>query len=144
MPFLARSLVAHVALLAYFWLASFYAENFKSMLPGWAQTTIGLVYLGSLLVCLYWVDLIALKFRDPIKPTSTLLFYSRSVFYYAIILGVPAMLLFYKESAPGFLLSYGAFIFLVVLINHVDYALPSYGRYRRLFAQGRWGKAVNR
>lgn len=68
-----------------------------------------------------------------------MVFYARVLAYFSIIVGLPLLLAAHRESLPNFLLSYGIFMFFVVLINHVDYAFPSYKRYLRLLRDGKWG-----
>lgn len=148
-PFLLRCLLAHVALLGYLWLASWYADNLKVLLAPWLQTVIGAAYLASLLASFYRVDLIAVSSpaRGPHPPPSVVagwIFFARVVQYYGVVLGLPATLLLCRERLPTFLSAYGAFVFFAVLINHADYALPSYSRYRRLAAAGKWGLTVAR
>lgn len=149
MAFTLQCLFAHAVLLGYFWVAAWYTVNVKASLPAWAQTAIGLTYLVTLLVSFYRVDLIALARRarssyGSVATAPSWVFFLRVVAYYAVVVGLPITLLVFKEHLPGFLLAYGAFVFLAVLVNHIDYAFPSYGRYRRLTADGRWGLMLSK
>lgn len=149
MPFFLQCLLAHAALIGYFWVAGWYTANVKASLPAWAQTAIGLVYLVFLLASFYRVDLIAVSSRargscGPVAIAPGWVFFARVAAYYGVILGLPIILLAFKEQLPMFLLAYGAFVFLAILVNHIDYALPLYGRYRRLAAEGKWGLMLSK
>lgn len=149
MAFALKCLLAHAVLLGYFWVEAWYTANVKASLPAWAQTAIGLTYLATLLVSFYRVDLIALARRargsyGPVATAPSWVFFFRVAAYYAVVVGLPVTLLVFKEQLPSFLLAYGAFVFLAVLVNHIDYAFPSYERYRRLTADGRWGLMLSK
>ena len=147
MPFFFKCLITHILLLVFFWSASWYTANVMYLVPSWGQTLIGIVYLSLLFISFYRIDLISLRRRSEngaaaFVPMSTGHFYARVAGYYVVILGVPSYMLFNKESIPAFLLAYVAFVWLAILINHVDYAFPSYARYSRLAAGGKWGRML--
>lgn len=143
MPFALQCALMHLAMIGYFWLADWYTGNLKESLPPWVQTIAGLAYLASLLSILLRVDLVAFSGdagRQPARSAAPAwLFFVRTLAYYATAVGMPVLLFLYKDGLPVFLSAYLSFVYLAVLINHVDYALPSYSRYRRLIGEGKWG-----
>jgi hypothetical protein len=136
MKFLIQCVLLHTGLIAYFWLASWYTQRIMKNLPEWAQALIGIAYLLGLLIPFLRKDLITLNRRhnslDRGTPISRISFYWLVFLYYAALTGGAYLLLSQKESLPSFVHSYLVFVYLVCLINWVDYGIPSYRRYARL------------
>ena len=124
MRFALQCALMHLAMIGYFWLASWYTGNLKQSLPPWVQTIVGLAYLASLLSILLRLDLVTFSGgagRQSARPAAPAwLFFVRTLAYYATAVGLPVLLLLYKDGLPVFLSAYLAFVYLAALINHVD------------------------
>lgn len=141
MRFRLACLFFHSCLLAYFWVADFYTVNWKGSLPVLAQTLIGGAYIVGLALTLWRLDLLTCR-GDSRREASSTIFYLRVIFYYCFVLGLPVVALVTQPSPPHFIKAYGVFMYIVILINFVDFAFPSYRRYLKLNAENKWGVSV--
>jgi len=148
MLFYFKCIFMHFALIGFLWLSSWYKENLMDLLPSWAKWIVAFIYLVLLIIILSRSDLITFNnrfkmisnFSNNLMPAS--LFYTKVVFYYGSIFGLPVILLLYKRLLPLFILAYLTLVFLVILVTLCDYAFPSYSRYCRLFGERKWRRMV--
>lgn len=138
MPLVVRCFFFHLIVMGYFWIAEWYVNGLMVSLPFWLQSIIGIMYLMGLLLIIFRIDLLLFVAKGQHFVAPLWLFFLRSFVYYFVALGVPVLLLYGKERMPYFISSYLIFVYFVVLVNCVDYAFPSYGRYKRLVSARKW------
>lgn len=133
-----KSLLFHLMVIGYFWAAEWYVHSLKVLLPLWLQIIVGVMYLMGLLFFLFRNDLLLFAAKEKCLVAPVWLFFLRSFAYYIIALGLPMLLVLGREEMPYFISSYLIFIYFIVLVNCVDYAFPSYERYRKLISERKY------
>lgn len=149
MPTFIKAIFTHFALVVYFWIANWYSISLMNNLPMWLQVCIGIAYVVSLLVLFGRAELFEFSCnssneRRLVGYSVRMVFYCKVFFWYMFVIGLPLLLLTYNAVIPKYLQAYFIFIFLMVLINSVDYSIPSYERYLRLTSTGHWGGLIRR
>lgn len=93
-------------------------------------------------LCVFSPRLFLFNYHKIFRKHNRLSFYIGCVFfYYSIFFILSEISEFYQKNEAPPLKSYLLFLLFLIFFNMLDYIVPSYGRYRKLLDEGKWGKA---